>query len=258
MSEARPTLSMPLDLGSSASADVLCQFAADPGDEGMAAADGCLALLVAAAAVGAFAVYPHKNDPAALMSTTVERTTTRRLWCLRWRNCDFRFFELLRAMLGRLRRDKRMCRSLLVVGRDAGAPAPAAMVPWPADGVDALLYPPAQSEVSRLLKTDSASTSKSRRFLVTLTQSVEASQVNRARVGVQAWFDLLEAGAYAMPAGHPATTESIAGAVTQFDDRTVEVAVNRFMASEMAWLSLANVVVGCDAFGGSVASMEVD
>jgi hypothetical protein len=56
-----------------------------------------------------------------------------------------------------------------------------------------------------------------------------------------------------LPAGFPGETESFAGAVTQFDSRSVEIEVARLEASETAWNPLINLL---EAWGGANAMVE--
>ena len=74
---------------------------------------------------------------------------------------------------------------------------------------------------------------------------IEAAYVYRTDDGIAPWFELLEAGAFALPVGCASETDSIAGALTLFHEQALEITVNCFQASEAAWSALINMLEAC-------------
>jgi hypothetical protein len=153
---------------------------------------------------------------------------------------NVRAFQVLRNMVRRLRCSGVQVRAILV--SDARGVGPTTDdVPWPSEDNEASVYPSMRSALEQLVVREDADFAKSRRCLLELTRELEAHEVENFEGWVAPWFRLLEAGGYAMPIGFPEDTESIAGTVTQVDPRTVEIAVPRFFASEMAWNAVVNM-----------------
>ena len=84
--------------------------------------------------------------------------------------------------------------------------------------------------------------SKLRRCLVEFQKAPDAETVRTLSGWIAPWYAILEAGGFALPIGPPHETECISGPVSQFDEFTVEIVVERFFASERAWDVLANML----------------
>ena len=98
---------------------------------------------------------------------------------------------------------------------------------------------------------------KFRRCLVELTTTVGASHVGNVRSWVASWFRLLEAAAFALPVGYAWETDCVGGDTTIFDERAIEITVNRLQASECAWHALVNMLeTGCG--GTPVSKMTIE
>jgi hypothetical protein len=152
-----------------------------------------------------------------------------------------RSFQLLRNMAGRLKIYHVEVHRILVhnLGQETGISEEA---PEPRDSNEEEIYPAASSQIWFELQKDEIPTSRVRQCLVEFHEPPEARHVLEISHWIQPWFDLLEAGAFAMPVGLPEWTESIGGSVTQFDEMTIEIAIDRFEASESAWNVLINLL----------------
>ncbi|MHB8474550.1 MAG: hypothetical protein ACYDC8_17215 [Gammaproteobacteria bacterium] len=149
-------------------------------------------------------------------------------------------FQCLRQMVSLIRKDDINIDKIRVV--DCGALNPTQVsLGWPDEDNEAQAYPRLSPELERALLFESADFAKSRRFLVELDRSITPVALVEFERWVLAWYRLLECSAFSMPVGLPQETDSLVGQVSQFDDVTVEVTVDRFLASEQAWLVLANM-----------------
>lgn len=149
-------------------------------------------------------------------------------------------FQCLRQMVALLRKDDINIDKISVVDREALQPR---QVPlgWPDEDNEVKVYPRLSPELEQVLLFESGNFAKSRRFLVELDRSIAPVALVEFECWVLPWYRLLECSAFSMPVGLPQETDSLAGQVSQFDDVTVEVTVDRFLASEQAWLVLANM-----------------
>lgn len=208
----------------------------------------------AAAAAGAFS-----TAGGALSRLKLNRLwspTTTLAWHGETQQCDPRSFQLLRSMLARLRGQGLNCKSMDVTF--GGRTLELASVDWPNDYRDLEAYPAATPAARDRLWSKSANTSKCRRALFEFRQVLSATEIRSFAAAVNSWVSLLQLGAYAMPVGHPAVTECIFGGVSQFDECTVEVAVDRFMASDGAWAALANIVCEDPHRVNMLSGIEID
>jgi hypothetical protein len=209
------------------------------------------------AAAGAGAFSTAGGTPSQLKLTRL-RPPSRNL--LAWQGdlleCDPRAFQLFRSMLARLRAQSLICKTMEVeFGR---RDLELAVIDWPNDECDLEAYPPATPAARDRLWSDSSNTSKSRRALFEFRQALTASELAGFTAAVNPWARLIQFGAYAMPVGHPAVTECIFGGVSQFDECTIEVAVDRFMASDGAWAALANIACADPHRISMLAGIEID
>ncbi|WBS00586.1 hypothetical protein OU994_19975 [Pseudoduganella sp. SL102] len=172
-------------------------------------------------------------------------------------NIDERAFQLLRNMVARLRAEKVLVDSIQVMDTEHIHAQPV-QPDWPDEDNEEAAYPTPGARAAALLAFEDTDFSKVRRCLVEVDNRLFPDQVTRFAAWVRPWYALLEAGAFAMPVGHPAVTDSIAGFVSQFDPVTIEVAVDRFMASECAWGILANMVCAFDWQPRTLAAIAVD
>ena len=147
----------------------------------------------------------------------------------------------MRNMARRLRRSGVSVSRITVSDVAYGETAPVSFLAWPDEFTEEVDYPRISAvRKSRLLQED-LDFSKARRILIETRKALISGEVEGYREWVDPWYRLLEAGAYAMPVELPEDNDVLAGAVAQFDDNTIEVTVRRFIASEQAWIALANM-----------------
>jgi len=221
------------------------------------AVEGCIRKLAQAAASGAFPSTISSVAPSLVAVTRCAQKGDTLELSLTFENCQTGCLQLLRSMIGYLRRDDIYCRHMRVSMADSAA-AVSQTIAWPAEGADLEAYPRLAPPISsQLIAGSSSNLSKSRRMLVHMAGSVTADEVVRLRRAVAQWGTMLEGGAFAMPVGHPAVVDSVMGTVNQFDAETIEISVLRFMASEGAWASLANIVATTVSLP-EISAIEVD
>jgi hypothetical protein len=154
------------------------------------------------------------------------------------------------ATRGRVRR---------IVVRDQRSAGPhRASVPFPGEVDEEDVYPPPSSQLTFELVWEHTQFSKSRRCLVEMTQLLEAPELQAVAQRVQLWYGMLDSGGFVLPSDFPEDAESSSGRVTQFDEYSVEIAVLRFQASEMAWCVLANLLDTLSRSVSRVARMIVE
>lgn len=117
--------------------------------------------------------------------------------------------------------------------------------PEPTDDTEYEAYPDLSPLVRPDVLFEFIDYGKSRRCVVDFATRIEAAHVYRTDDWIDPWFELLEAGAFALPVGCASETDSIAGALTLFDEQALEITVNRFQASEAAWSALINMLDAC-------------
>ena len=100
--------------------------------------------------------------------------------------------------------------------------------------------------------------SKLRRCVVEKKDPVGAVGVLGIRDWIEPWYQLLEAGAFAMPVGRPDETVSIGGSVSFFDEFSIEISVGRFLASESAWSVLINMLDAYSSSSGFLLKVTID
>lgn len=104
-------------------------------------------------------------------------------------------------------------------------------------------YPAPSPALERILEFASGDAAKSRRALLSLNRPMASAEVVEGEKRFQTWFRLLEAGAFAPPIGDPDDEVCLPGSISQFDEVTLEIAVDRFRASEQAWVVLGNMAL---------------
>jgi hypothetical protein len=157
--------------------------------------------------------------------------------------CDLRGFELLRGMAERLVRNDVRIEAIALESKSMAQGGRLQLEPT--DDTEYEAYPALSGLIRFPLAREPLDDTKSRRALVDLVTPVRKNEVDRLDEWLRPWFQLLEAGAFALPVGLPSETESIAGATTLFDEQAIEVSINRFQASECAWNVLANMIDAC-------------
>ena len=172
------------------------------------------------------------------------------------RNIDLRAFELLRNMGQRLLRQGIELRELRL-SEIGGKPTLRYRKPVPDERQEFEAYP-AVAKVRFGVETTGFIDTRMRRCLVDLVMPVTAAHVLRMRHWVAPWFDLLEAGAYAMPVGSATIVDCIRGDVELFDELAIELTVNRFQASEAAWAALVNLLDTCWEDGSVIFKLMIE
>jgi hypothetical protein len=100
--------------------------------------------------------------------------------------------------------------------------------------------------------------SKARRVVVEFRAPPPADLPARLGPYVDAWYQLLELGAFAAPFGLPFETESIRGRLCLFDDRSYEISIARYLGSEAGFRVLANMLAHFSRHEVAVAGVEID
>jgi hypothetical protein len=177
-------------------------------------------------------------------------------WLLEVRNLDLYGFEFLRNMAMRLDPDGIVVRELRVDG-PAGQPA-ARRKPEPSDSNEFDAYPAVSKHLGFALHGEGGDVGKMRRCLIELSVLVEAVHVERLSRWITPWYELLDAGAFARPIGLPSQIHSFRGAVTLFDEQSIEITVNRFQASETGWHPLLNMLDTCWPGTRTITKVLVD
>jgi|KBSSwiStaDraftv2_1062776.scaffolds.fasta_scaffold223621_2 hypothetical protein len=178
-------------------------------------------------------------------------------WAMQLHNCDPRVFEIFREVFARERTGALLCRAIDVIRMNNEYPD-RRLTEWPTEITDHIAYPGLTSAAAGLYAGGSDNLSKSRRVLVEQRQSASAARVTEVATWIEPWARLLEGGGYAMPVGHPSATESVFGCVSQYSERELEIAVDRFMASESAWNVLANMLYAVSTVEQTIVRIELD
>ena len=191
---------------------------------------------------GGFADPNVRPDQSQLFVAGCDSSLSSGFFCeLKARSVDIRAFQLLRAMLARLRLHGIVVTRITVteLGQDERQQVELAE---PVDTNEYTIYPEMSSRIGFAVAGEDSDFSKSRRCLVEMRHTVEATNVLGLGDWIKPWYMLLEAGAFAMPVGLPDETTSISGAVTIFDELTIEISIDRFQASESAFFVLINMI----------------
>jgi len=113
-------------------------------------------------------------------------------------------------------------------------------LPLPEEDTEDELYPGLSKRLDFKVEWEDLPFRKLRRCLVEFARPLSPEQVGLVREYVRPWMDLVEAGAFCLPATPPEEGLCVGGTVGQFDEVTVEITVNHFMGSETAWNVLLN------------------
>lgn len=166
-------------------------------------------------------------------------------------------FQLLRSMVARLKRNQLIVSSIIVSDPSRPSDEPV-LVPPPDENNEESVYPNLASNIGFELEREQSEFSMFRRCLVEICQQVAAERMVEFSDWIKPWFLILEAGGFAMPVGLPDETESLAGSVSQFDETTIEIVVNRFQASECAWNVLINMIASYQNSSFTVSKVTID
>lgn len=104
-------------------------------------------------------------------------------------------------------------------------------------------YPLASPELMAVLCFEDNDAAKSRRCLIEIDRPLQPEEVRAFESGMQAWYAMLETAAFSLPVGAPYEEECLGGSISQFDETTLELTVDRFRASEQAWMVLGNMAL---------------
>ena len=173
-------------------------------------------------------------------------------------NIDPRAFQLLRNMLGEMRARGTSIDSIRVEvsGFREGT---IARLPEITNMNESEAYPTAAraSDFPGLIWADSEF-SKLRRVLVEFYESPPKLTFERMKTYADAWYLLLEKGAFSRPFGPPFETQSIRGTLSRFDEVTNEISISRFIASEAGFKLLANMLGHFSRYVSRLARVEID
>lgn len=174
---------------------------------------------------------------------------------------DHRAFQVLRNMLAKLREEGVHMRKVSVWTTSVNLPQEP-VAPMIDEDNEEQNYPPvhlgAAPEIAGEEEEDVGG-SWFRRCVVAVRAPVGQAQVDALRSLANPWFEILEAGGYAMPLDFPWEVECVGDTVTQFEETSLEVTVLRFQASEAAWSVLSNLIyMNAVALGLDVERVVVD
>ncbi len=173
---------------------------------------------------------------------------------------DVRMWQCWRNMVGRLvLADAQVLGISLVVAPNAAVPD----VPWqPVEPVQEFnehaAYPLASPELMAVLAFEDNDAAKSRRFLIELDRAVQPQEVTAFESAMQPWCAMLGMAAFSLPVGAPHEEDCLTGRISQFDACSLELSVDRFRASEQAWLVLGNMAMAWWRDRARVLRMLVD
>ncbi len=170
---------------------------------------------------------------------------------------DVRAFQCVRNMARRLRRGGLEVVQI-VVADPLGAATQPTFLEWPTEDTEEVAYPGFSRSAASLVHYEDSEFSKFRRYLIELGRRLRSAEVEQFQDWASAWYALLEAGAYAVPIEAPEENDVVAGSISQFDERTVEVVVNRFIASEQAWCPLTNMAVSFWGGAEAIRNITID
>lgn len=245
------------DLRGSGVYSLAVEFTRPVNDAAIAALLRIAAVLEAAAQLGMFPALGH-TPLSSHMRLSLSRLENERIaiFDLQATNLDLRVLELLRNMCQRLLRQGIETRELRLFGGSSVSPRPFRK-PAPDERLESAAYP-SVANVRFDVETVEFVDTRMRRSLVELFTPVTTAHVLRIHDRVAYWFDLLEAGAYAMPVGSATDVDCVRGDVEIFDEFAIEVTVNRFQCSEAAWVGLVNMLDTCWVDGSVISKLMIE
>ncbi len=170
---------------------------------------------------------------------------------------DLRAFNVLRCVLAGTAGEAGTVSHLVIEG-SAELRSPAANIPEPNAESDEEAYPDASNRLDFGFSIDGSCYSKMRRCLVEFARPLEPKEAGALVDWTKPWYEILEAGAFAIPIALPWSARSIRGGVTQFDEVTAEILVDRYEACEAAWNVLVNMLASFAHGGPRIISVQVE
>jgi hypothetical protein len=167
-------------------------------------------------------------------------------------------FQILRLMVGTVPGQSWAVGTILVREPRPG-PLNRVELPLPDDENEDDVYP--EMSVSVPIAVDWVETqfSWSRRCLVEFASPVQPNQLQAVKDRVNLWWALVEARGFVLPTDFPIEEIlSTLGDVTQFDEFTIEIAVDRFHASEAAWEVLVSLLDAYSRSGVPIVNVDVE
>jgi hypothetical protein len=212
-----------------------------------------------AGALGAYALAGNTRHEASMAASAIVRAGERQAGVLfTASNTDPKAFQFLRNMLGQVVAcDARLDRiRVMAQGEQATQPV---RLPQVDERNESVAYPATAitPAVFELIWSDSEF-SKARRVMVEFREPPPADLPARLDPYLDAWFQLLERGAFSAPFGLPFETQSIGGALTLFDETSYEISIVRFLSSEAGFRVLANMLGHFSRHVLAIASVEID
>ncbi|HSI49046.1 MAG TPA: hypothetical protein VLA61_12310 [Ideonella sp.] len=225
---------------------------------GAAAVIDTVAGFCAVAGLGAF-IDSAAAGPAVCRLLSAEPHPLSLRFELDCNGLDLRSFQVLRNMMAKLREGHIDVQAISVSGAQLRFPSDPD-VPLIDEDNEAGAYPQVHGAV-RMGRADEDDDifAGARRCLLVLHAPVTQAHLDALQSILRPWFMLLEAGGYALPLGWPWQLECMGDTAAQFDEKSIEINVLRFRASEEAWSALANMVwVNARELGLPVSHIEID
>lgn len=226
-------------------------------------AEAC-AVLAQAGRLGAFPLSRHGRHAPDLSASATVRIDDRQAGVLfAASNLDPKAFQCLRNMLGELARLDVLLAAIRVTVRGSGGER-VVRVPEVDTANESVAYPACVvTPVDFEFVWADSQFSKSRRVLLEFGAEPPRDLPARLAPWLQAWYRLLEMGAFSTPFGLPFETESQRGQLSLFDRTSYEISVSRYVSSEAGFRVLANMLAHFNAHRSApdfvpIARVEVD
>lgn len=224
----------------------------------LVALDDAARSIEAASAAGAFRNLGADRAPNRLRLTKpAEGQISSVMQTLNCRDLDLRVLCCLGQMALRLRAQG-LHLDRIEATDPCAADRPAVLMTWPSEEDEEMAYPQASDALRSLLRFEDVDYSKSRRLLIETDRSLSAEDILSYEAWIEPWKDMLERSAFALPVASPDKIESLFGAVSQFDDTSVEVHIDVFAASEQAWIALGHMTLAYWGERAKITRLLVD
>lgn len=106
--------------------------------------------------------------------------------------------------------------------------------------------------------SESTDFSKSRRAIVEFREPLRQDSFSALQRCTDAWYLLLEKGAFSKPFGSAFEAESIRGNLSRYDETSYEIHVSRYIVSEIGFKILANMLKHLSRYVSPVVQIEID
>lgn len=199
-------------------------------------------VFVAVGSYGGFARLNAAPSESSMNLAEVNLTTpSRPSFVLEARQVDVRALQLLRNALWRWAARNPAIRTLQITDRTSPSRAQSVKLVQPTWTTEIAAYPP-QSELVqiRVEHDDPGDYRKERRCVVEFGRRIPKQVVATAAEPMAAWAALLYNGAYAPPVRPPFEAEVWLENVGPYDERSMELVLSLFEASEASWYTLMN------------------